>query len=277
MKVAIVKYGSLTLVLFFIFFSKGFSIGDDTQIGAREVSLGNASVAIISPFSAFHNQAALAWVKKITVAIDYRQPYLIEGFASAALAFVIPTPVSNFAISLQQKGFPGYHESRFGCSMARTLGKRVSAGIQFNYFMIDFPEQGNSRGAFLIEFGVLFQTTNQLTIGFHIFNPSRASIESLNFKSNLPVSATAGIALKPSANLFFASAISYCIDAPLNVRMGIEYQFSDCFFLRGGLSGKPVRHSAGLGYKNRKFGIDFAIVHHEILGYTPSVSLALNL
>lgn len=277
MKVAIVKYGILTLTLFFIFFSRGFSIGDDTQIGAREVSLGNASVAIISPFSAFHNQAALAWIKGITVAVDYRQPYLIEGFASAALAFVIPTPVSNFAISLQQKGFTGYHESRFGCSMARTLGKRVSAGIQFDYFMIDFPEQGNSRGTFLIEFGLLFQTTNQLTIGFHIFNPSRASIESLNFKSNLPVSATAGIALKPSTNLVFVSSVAYCLDCPLNVRMGIEYQFSDCFFLRGGLSGKPIRHSAGLGYKNRNFGIDFAIVHHETLGYTPSISLALNL
>jgi len=277
MKVAIVKYGTLTLVLFFIFFSKGFSIGDDTQIGAREVALGNASVAIVSPFSAFHNQAALAWVKNINVAVDYRQPYLIEGFASAALAFVIPTPVSNFAISLHQKGFPGYHESRFGCSMARILGKRVSAGIQFNYFMIDFPEQGSSRGTFLIEFGLLIQTTNQLTIGFHIFNPSRASIESLNLKSNLPVSATAGMALKPSANLVFASTIYYCLDSPLNVRMGIEYQFSNCFFLRGGLSGKPVRHSAGLGYKNRNFGIDFAIVHHETLGYTPSISLALNL
>jgi len=277
MKVVIVKYGTLTLVLFFIFFSKGFSIGDDTQIGAREVSLGNASVAIISPFSAFHNQAALAQVKSMTVAVDYRQPYLIEGFASAALAFVIPTPVSNFAFSLQQKGIPGYHESRFGCSMARTLGKKVSAGIQFNYFMIDFPEQGSNRGTFLIEFGLLFQTSNQLTIGLHIFNPSRASIESLNLKSNLPVSATAGIALKPSANLVFVSAVSYCIDCPLNLRMGIEYQFFDCFFLRGGLSGKPVRHSAGLGYKNRNFGIDFAIVHHEKLGYTPSISLALNL
>ncbi|NEW85464.1 MAG: hypothetical protein GZ094_24310, partial [Mariniphaga sp.] len=269
MKVAFVKYGTLTLALFFVFFSKGFSIGDDTPIGAREVSLGNASVALISPFSAFHNQAALARIKSITVAVDYRQPYLIEGFASAALTFVIPTPVSNFAISLQQKGFPGYHESRFGCSMARTMGKRVSAGIQFNYFMIDFPEQGSSRGTFLIEFGLLFQTTNQLTIGLHIFNPSRASIESLNLKSNLPVRGTAGIALKPSANLVFVSALAYCVDCPLNVRMGIEYQFSDCFFLRGGLSGKPIRHSAGLGYKNRNFGIDFAIVHHETLGYTP--------
>lgn len=277
MKRAFIKSRLLTLVTFCIFFSKGYSIGDNTQVGAREVSLGNASVAIISPFSVFHNQAALARIKNITVAIDYRQPYLIQEFTSKALAFVIPAPVSNFAIGIQQKGIPGYHESRFGFSMARTIGKRVSAGLQFNYFMIDFPEQGSSRGTFLIEFGMLFQTKNNLAIGLHIFNPSRATIESLNLTSNLPVNATAGVALKPSDNLFFVSTLEYCVDSPLNVRIGIEYQFSDSFFLRGGLSGKPIRHSAGLGFKNRHFVVDFAIVHHETLGYTPSISLALNL
>ena len=272
-----VKYRLLTLVAFFVFYSKGYSICDNNQVGAREVALGNASVAIISPFSVFHNQAALARLKNISIAIDYRQPYLIGGFGAKALALVIPTAVSNFSISMQQTGIPGYNESRFGLSMARTLGNRVSAGIQFNYFMIDFPEQGSSRGTFLIEFGMLYQTSANLSIGLHIFNPSRGSIESLNFKSELPVSATAGIALKPSANLVFVSAVAFCLDNPLNVRMGIEYQFSDCFFLRGGLSGKPVRHSAGLGFKNRNFSVDFAIVHHETLGYTPSISLTLNL
>lgn len=273
---ATVKTWLLTLALFFTFFSKGYSIGEETQIGAREVSLGNASVALISPFSVFHNQAALAWIKSISVAIDYRQPFLIPGFAAKALAVVIPTPVSNFAFSVQQKGIQGYNESRFGFAMARTFGKRFSAGLQFNYFMVDFPEQGSSRGTFLIEFGVLFQTSNNVSIGLHIFNPARASIESLNLTSNLPVSATAGIALKPSANLVLGSAISYCIDNPLNIRIGIEYQFSDSFFLRGGLSGKPIQHSAGIGYKCKFFATDFALVHHETLGYTPSFSLVLN-
>jgi len=277
MKRAILKSRLLTLATFFIFFSKGYSIGDNNQVGAREAALANASVAIISPFSVFHNQAAMARFKNIAIAVDYRQPYLIDGFSSKALAFVIPTSLSNFAVGIQQKGIPGYSESRFGLSMARTLGNRVSVGIQFNYFMIDFPEQGSHRGTFLIEFGMLYQTSDNLSIGLHIFNPSRASIESLNFKSELPVSATAGIALKPSANLVFVSAVAFSLDNPLNVRMGIEYQFSDSFFFRGGLSGKPVRHSAGIGYKCRNFCVDFAIVHHETLGYTPSISLTLNL
>ena len=276
MKQAVIKYSLLTLAFFLYSLSSGYSIGDQTLVGAREVSLGNTGVVLFSPFSVFHNQAAIAKFQRLSVAIDYRQPYLIEGFAEKSLAAVIPTSLSNFAISVQQKGIQGYNESRFGLTMAKQLGKRFSAGLQFNYFLIGFPEEGRSKGIFLIEFGVLFQTTNNITLGLHIFNPARATIESLNLKSNLPASATTGIALKPSVNILFVSAISYFVDNPLNIRMGIEYQFSESFFLRGGVSGKPFRHSAGVGYKSKFFATDFAFVHHETLGYTPSFSLVLN-
>ena len=276
MKQAVIKYSLLTLAFFLYSLSSGYSIGDQTLVGARDVSLGNTGVVLFSPFSVFHNQAVISKFQKISVAIDYRQPYLIEGFAEKSLAAVIPTSLSNFAISVQQKGIQGYNESRFGLTMAKQLGKRFSAGLQFNYFLIGFPEEGRSKGTFVMEFGVLFQTSNNVTLGLHIFNPAHTSIESLNLKSNLPASATTGIALKPSANILFVSAISYCVDNPLNVRMGIEYQFSESFFLRGGVSGKPFRHSAGVGYKSKFFATDFAFVHHETLGYTPSFSLVLN-
>lgn len=270
------KSDLLILVFIFLLFFKGYSIGDQSQVGAREVALGNAAVAIISPFSVFHNQGAIARINHFCVAVDYRQPYLIEGFAEKALAVIVPASVSNFGFCLQQKGIQGYHETRFGLALAKPFGKRVSAGMQFNYFLVDFPEQGRSRSAFLIDFGMLFMTSNSLTLGFHVFNPSGATIESLNLKSDLPVCATTGFVLKPSANLLFASAVTWYKESPFVVMMGIEYQFADCFFIRGGLSGRPFRHSAGLGYTHRWFTIDIAFNHHETLGYTPSLSLALS-
>jgi hypothetical protein len=277
MKKGKLKSALLTLIIIFTSFLKGYSIGNETQVGARELSMGNASVALISTFSVFHNQAALARLNGISVAIDYRQPFLIEGLSDKALAVVVPTSLSNFALGLQQKGIQDYHESRFGFAMARKFGEKFSAGLQFDYFMIDFPEQGRSRGTFFIEFGLLYQTKNNVIIGLHIFDPAGASIESLNNVFRLPVTAACGIALKPLENLLFTSALDYYSDSPLIIRMGIEYQFSDRFFLRFGLSGKPIQHSAGLGYKWNIFHIDFALMHHETLGYTPTFSLILNI
>ncbi len=276
MKVATLKNSILTLYLLFIFFSKGYSIGEINQVGARDVALGNATVALVSSFSAFNNQGTLALLKEATFALDYQQPYLIDRFAIKSLALTIPTSLSNFAFTVRQKGIPGYSESRFGFAMAKKIGKNFSAGLQFNYFLVDFPEQGTNQGTFLIEFGVLFQTKNNLAIGFHLFNPSGSTIGSLNFQSKLPVIANTGISLKPTSDLLIVSSIAYSDDKQLNIRMGIEYQFVDRFFVRVGISGKPIHHSAGIGYKCRYFATDVAFVHHETLGYTPSISLIFN-
>jgi hypothetical protein len=274
---AILKSGFLTLALLFSSPLKGLSIGEETQIGAKEVALGNAGVALITPFSVFNNQAALAYITDFTLAVDYRQPFMIDGFAQKSLVIVAPLPISAFAFSLQQKGINGYSETHFGFAFAKSLGKRFSAGIRFNYFLTAFPEQTKSLGTFFVDFGVIFKTTDNLTFGLHIFNPSRARIESLNLKSNLPSGITAGIALKGSENLLFVSAVSYCIDKPLNISTGLEYKFTEAFSLRFGLSGKPIQHSAGFGYKYKNVQVDVALAHHETLGYTPSISLGLNL
>jgi len=269
------KFSLLALSFVCLFFGKGYSIGIQNLVGARDVSLGNGTVALITPFSVYHNQASIAKIDRLTFAIDYRQPFMIEGFAEKTVVVIIPTNLSGFAFGMQQTGISGYSESRFNVAMAKNLGKRFSAGLQFNYFLVNFPEQGRNRGTMLIEFGLLFQPSNLVTIGLHVFNPSGASIESLNYNAELPVGATSGLAIQPSSNLLFVSAVSYTLKESLNIQMGIEYQFSDSFCLRGGLSGKPFRHSAGIGYRWNNFSVDFACVHHEMLGYSPSVSLSL--
>ncbi len=270
------KSAFLTLVLVLNLLLKGYSIGDETQIGAREVAMGNSSVALISVFSAFNNQAALARISRLSTALDYQQPFRIKGYTQKSLAFVLPAKLANFGFSLKQKGILNYNETRMGLVMARNFGPAFSAGIQFNYFMIDFPEQGRQRGTFLIEMGILYEIKNNLFFGFHLFNPARASIESLNLTAKLPLRITSGISLKPSSHFLLSTALDYCTEVPFQLCFGIEYQLANRFFLRSGVSGKPIRHSVGLGYKTNFFAFDFALVHHQNLGYTPSICLTLN-
>jgi len=189
-----------TLLIFFFSFFKGYSIGNETQIGAGEVSMGNASVTLISPLALFHNQAALARIKSVSRALDYRKPYLIAGYSKQTLA-----------------------------------------------------------------------------IGLPIFNPSSPNIESLNLSSRLPFRANFGIGLRLSDQLLITSELRYCSINPVNLGAGIEYKLTDRFFLPCSVSGKPVRHSLGPGFKQKSFEIDFALLHHESLGYTPSISLILNI
>jgi hypothetical protein len=271
------KSALLTLVVILNLILQGYSIGDETQIGAREVALGNSSVALVSVFSAFNNQAALARIGRFTTALDYQQPFRINGYSQKSLALVIPLKLANFGVSLKQKGILNYNETRMGLALARNFGPGFSAGIQFNYFMMDFPEQGSQRGTFLIECGILYEVTNNLLIGVHLFNPAHATIESLNLKAILPLRLTTGFSIKPSSSFLLSSAFDYSSEIPFQICFGIEYQLAHRFFLRCGVSGKPIRHAVGLGYKYKFLAFDFALLHHDNLGYTPSICLTLNL
>ena len=96
---ATIKTWLLTLALFFTFFSKGYSIEVETQVGAREISIGYAALALISTFSLYQIQAALARINNDSLAIDYRQPFLIAGFASRAFAIIIPIPFHSLDLN----------------------------------------------------------------------------------------------------------------------------------------------------------------------------------
>jgi hypothetical protein len=54
---------------------------------------------------------------------------------------------------------------------------------------------------------------------------------------------------------------------------GIEIQAIDNLFFRGGFSTVYERYSFGIGYKYRKLVSDLAFSHHDVLGFTPHVSV----
>ena len=64
------KSALLTLLFSFTTLLKGYSTGYESQVGAREFPKGNAAVALITLFSAFITQAALSYLKNLSIRID---------------------------------------------------------------------------------------------------------------------------------------------------------------------------------------------------------------
>jgi hypothetical protein len=266
----------IVILLLFIHTKPAFPFERDFAVGSREKALANAVVAVSGPFSVFHNQAFLSDAKSFAIAVDYSQPYLIKGFSDRTAAVILPTPTAIFALSITQSGIPGYSETNYGFVLSKSLGKRFSAGMQFNYFSIDFPENGTQKGTLVFEGGIGYRPSNHFALGIHCYNPFVAKIESLYRVTNIPTIVRGGCSANFSENLLFVTELAFITNNPLNIRMGFEYKFAKGLFLRGGLSGMPISHSAGIGYSRNLFSMDFAMVHHQTLGYTPSVSFIIN-
>ena len=63
------------------------------------------------------------------------------------------------------------------------------------------------------------------------------------------------------------------MDHPVIIKTGVEFEMLKKVFFRAGVSAKPVTFSFGLGYAFNSFKLDIAFSKHEVLDYSPSISL----
>ena len=254
-----------------------FAQPDYWESDSYSISLGGAAVTLQTPFAAFYNQAGLAGVEHMAAAISYRQRYLTGDFTEMSGAFCLPLPTGTFALSVWQTGIPGYHENRIGLAYGKKLGPRLSCGLQFSYYLMDFPENGRSRGIVLFEMGVRYGFPGKQTVGVHLFNPFGARLSSNFNQVTLPASLKigAGFPLGNQLKTFLGASGGW--RSSYRIYGGFDYQPVAHFSLRGGLSGKPVRYTAGMGYHWNFLQTDLAVSHHNRLGYSPSISLTFNL
>ena len=255
-----------------LFAQSDFSLSD-----SHSIAVGGASVTLQTPFAAFYNQAGLARIEKISAAVYYQQRFLTNDFTEMSGVICLPVLSGTFALSVWQTGVSGYHESRFGLAYAKKLGPRLSGGLQFSYFMMDFPENGTAQGVFLFEMGGRYSFPGKQTLGIHLFNPFGAEVPSLGNQRSLPRTFKIGAGFPLGDMLTTYMAASGDLDGNSKLYGGFDFQPHEHFSLRGGLSGKPINYAVGIGYRWCFVQTDLAVSHHTVLGYSPSISLTFNL
>ena len=247
-----------------------------SAIGARETALSLAVVALSGSFSVFHNQAFLTENSSSSLSVSYRQPYFIHGYSESALSLVYPTTTAVFAIGITQSAIASYKESNIGISIAKVLTRKLSAGILFNYFYLNFPEVNRQKGSFQVDGGIRYQLTDRLSLGFHLRNIVWSKVETFQYNLSFPLLIRGGASYHLTERILLAGETVFEQGFGTGVRCGTEYLLRNSFRVRGGISTNPFQHSVGFGYCWNFCQLDFAMVHHEILGYTPLLSLSFN-
>jgi hypothetical protein len=64
---------------------------------------------------------------------------------------------------------------------------------------------------------------------------------------------------------------------PVVIKSGIEFLPAENLAIRIGASGKPVKYTCGIGYSTGCFSADIGFDYHSTLGFSPSLSVQLNL
>ena len=245
--------------------------------GARAIGLSGAYVSFYDNLGSFHNQAGLSKTEGVTAGVFFESKFMLDALSLVAGNVVLPTSTGVFAISFTQFGKGSFKENKFGLAYAKQFSENFSAAIQFDYLMSLMPENQKSKGFPTFEGGIIFQATEGLALGAHVFNPIKGGIETLNGEDESPMVLRVGGSYSFSEYVLVAFETEKSTGFDLLYKAGIEFLPTDGLAIRFGASGKPYAYTAGIGYKFGKITTDIGFHYHGNLGLTPAISLQFQL
>ena len=261
----------LTISFILIFFTTCTSLAQDNSTGARSAAIGNTSVSLSDVWSVQNNQAGLGFMKQMTAGISYQNPFFTKDLSTKAFGFSMPVKQGTFGLSISNFGYSLYSESKVGLAFGKSFGEKISAGVMMDYFETKIPEYGK-KNSFVAEAGIQAKPLNGLTIGFHIFNPTRTKITEYN-SERIPTVLRLGFNYKFSDKVFIAGETEKNIDKQAMIKVGLEYCPIKELYLRAGISTHPGLSCFGIGLILKQFKLDISSTYHTVLGFSPHIGL----
>ena len=244
---------------------------DNYPFGGRAAGMGNAAVSLYDFWAVSHNQAGLARLQNMAAGVYFENRFLIEELSFGAGAFAYPTPSGVVAFSFTYFGFDLYNESKMGLAYSRDFGERFSAGLQLNYHHVSIAGDYGSKGGITFEAGVIYQILPELSIGTHLFNPTRTKTADFA-NERIPTIFRTGLSYTFSEKVIVVAEAEKSVNYPVVFRAGVEYRLIESVSVRGGIGTRPTTNAFGFGLEWGNLMIDIAASFHHVLGYSPQLS-----
>jgi hypothetical protein len=259
----------------FIFSSLAASGGDPYRpsAGAGEAGTGYVCIMKNGFWSSFHNQASLAYNNSFSLGFNYENRFNIKELGTRTAGITIPVGKASIAALYSNFGYADFKRDMTGLACGMKLSKKISAGLQVDYFSERTSGEYDNIQFVTCEAGLLVTPSENLRIGLHIFNPVSNTIR----KTYLPTSLRVGAGTNLNKLLFAGIEAEMSSGSKLIIRTGFEYEPAKKLWLRGGFSTDNNSFSFGLGYLAKIAQIDLGFVTHEKLGVTSSVSLIFKI
>lgn len=260
------------ILLSFCLFLTSQAWNENNPVGARSSGLGNASVSFGDVWSAHHNQAGLGFVRDISAGAYYENRFLLKELSIKGGVVALPVKGGTFGLCISNFGYSLYNENKYSLSFAKTFGDKLSAGIAIDYLSTKIGEGYGSKGVLAAEFGIQAKPLKGLTIGAHVFNPTRSKIADYN-DERLPT------IIRFGGDYNFSDKVTVAIETEKDIaqkaifKAGIEYKPVKEFYIRAGIGTNPTLTSFGFGINLKNLKIDIAANYHQTLGFSPQLGL----
>jgi hypothetical protein len=240
-------------------------------MSARANGMGNSFVCIRDEWAMFNNIGGLSAVRKTTAAFTSDLQPALPSSQKVALVCALPMKVGTAGVGIFKFGDDLYNEQQLCTGYSNKFGI-ASLGIKLNY--VQYHAEGfGTKGVFTLSAGGIAQLTERLSVGAHITNINQPEIVSLEHE-HLPTLLNVGIGFAASEKLFVTTEIQKDLDYKATWKGGLEYKAHKKVLIRTGFNVYPAAGFFGVGFKPKKFTLDYAFRYLPATGGGHQASLA---
>jgi hypothetical protein len=221
------------------------------------------------------NQAALPDSAGLYIGILSERKFGLRELEAHQVAVLIPVHSAYVAVSGTYSGSLQYREGGLGLAYGLNLGSMVSAGVQFNHYVVRTKGYGGASTT-TIEGGLKFRLTPQLQFGLHLYNPTRSKW-SKGEGARLPQVYTLLLAYEVSEKVALQTALRKTEGAAAGVMCVLQYDFASRMIARAGIESATGSFFLGSGLQLRSWWLHLTISRHPQLGFTPGLMLTYHL
>jgi hypothetical protein len=265
----------MRLVLFLVLLFSGsvFSQSLKESYGSRAAGMGTAAVMLTDVWSVFNNQAALTDLKSVTAGISVSNKFLLKELSVKSVGLAIPIKLGTLGAKVSSFGYNVYQESFYGLAYGIKLSNKFSMGVGLNYESVNINAEGYSRKSGVTgEVSLLAKISDKVQVASHIYNPTRTQLFEYN-DERIPTIFNLGASYLFDQKARFVCEVEKDIDFKPIFKGGVEYLPTENIYLRFGASNQPALYSFGFGFKAKQLNIDIASSYHNVLGFSPQVSI----
>lgn len=244
-------------------------------VGARSMSLGNASVALNDVWSVHHNPGALAELTSMQAGVSYENRFSLKELQYQAAAFALPLKNGAFGFGFQNSGFSLYRSMRVGFGYGMKLGENFSVGVNLNYMSVRIADYGQ-KGNVGADIGLMAKINEKTSVGFSVINLNRAKL--VDFQDDrFSTFLRLGLRYNVSSKVLLLAEVEKEIQSSIRPKGAMEYKISDLFCLRLGVGGAPAYLTFGSGFTFKNgLKLDFGTAWNQTMGWSPHVGLNMN-
>ncbi len=250
-----------------------FAQFDFPAMNGRGAGMGDAVTALDDRESAMYNIAALAHLDGSVVATGFRQSFMAKGMGYFSLGAATPVGFGSGAVTLVHFGNSDYNEQCASLSYGISLGESISMGVSFHYLHSGTSDpyyEPLNRVTFSL--ALQYAPTEAFLVGFRAFNPV-AVVSDDERSLRVPALFNLGFSYKIMEDLLAVAEVEKNLYQLATLRFGLEYIFVEDYAFRVGINTQPVIYTFGFGLRKDHFGVDIAAEFHNVLGFTPQMSL----